>query len=652
MKRKNWFDMSTLYIVMIGVMLAQTVISFFYSMGIFIVMLVFTVTVSAIAIYRMLNMNNYIKRMYESINNNLEASSNLFTRMPMPVMVVSDKNEIIWYNDGFRASILNGEDTFGTSVSTVINDKARRALNENGIASVTIGDGVYSVMSTKVTSDGFTQCIYFFVDETQLLRTKEKYELSRPVIMVAAIDNLDELAKNGKDSERAAISSEVENLLENLASSTGGILRKLSSNRFMIFSEERVLNGICEKKFSILDEVRNLDLGSKGKATLSVGVGHNCENLQDCESMAYQALDMAQSRGGDQAAVKDKGNNYRFFGGVSKAVEKHTRVKARIVASAIRELIDGSERIVVMGHRFADLDSFGASVALWSMAKQMGKEAYVVMDRRLTMAGGLMELCEKRLGCKIAYDANEVLPKMDRKTLLIIVDTHRADFLDSRSVYDAAQTVVIIDHHRKAVDFIDNSVIFYLETAASSTCEMVAEMIETVNGGFVGETEAVAMLSGIMLDTKNFVLHTGIRTFEASAFLRRQGADPVAAKQLLSGSMEAYKQRSAVISEAEMYRGCAISVNPVKNEFTRIASSQAADEMLNITDVDASFVLFETDKEIDISARSLGNINVQLIMEKLGGGGHQTMAATQLKNSDFTAAKAALIEAIDECINN
>lgn len=648
MKNKKHFNLSTLYIIMIGVMLAQTIVSFFYNKFIFAVMLIFTVVILTVAIYRMMTMRSYFKRMYASINNSLEASSNLFTKMPMPVMVVSDKSEIVWYNDGFRLDLLKDEESYGMRLDSVISDKDRRKIKESGFAHVEYGEKVYRVMRSVISSDGFTQHIYFFIDETELIKTKEKYILSRPVVSAIAIDNLDELTKNCKDSERAAVSSAVENALENMAGVSKGMLRKLSSNRFMLITEERDLNEECENKFPILDQVRNIDLGAKGKATISIGVGHNCDSLQDCELIAYQALDMAQSRGGDQAAIKDNGNNYRFFGGVSKAVEKHTRVKARIVASAVKELIEGSEKVVIMGHRFADLDSFGSSVALWSLAKKMGKAAYVVMDTRLTMAGGLLGLTEKKFSEQIAYDADEVLPMIDKKTLLIVVDTHRPDFLDSRKIYDAASSVVVIDHHRKAVDFIDNAVIFYLETAASSASEMVAEMIQTINEQYIAPTEATALLSGIMLDTKNFVLHTGVRTFEASAFLRQRGADPIIAKQFLSGNMEAYRQKSTVTSKAEIYNRCAISINPVADDYTRIASSQAADEMLNISGVDASFVIYSIGDEVDISARSFGNINVQLIMEALGGGGHQTMAAAQLKDVDFAAAKQMLIGAIDE----
>lgn len=647
MKRKQVWNMSTLYIIMIIVMIAQTIISYFFNKGIFVVMLIFTVVVSTVAIYRMINMQSYIKRMFVSINNNLETSSNMFTKFAVPVMVASDKSEIVWYNDAFRRSLLGNEDVFGRDLDFIIGEKERRTLAETKKAEVRFASRIFTVYKSSSTYEGFTQYIYFFIDETKLLQTAEEFELSRPVVAMIAIDNLDELTKNSRDSEKAAVSGAIENILENWAGDSKGILRKLSSHRFMLIMEERSLQVTTESKFSVLDKVRTIDFGDKGKATLSIGVGHNSAGLQECETNAYLALDMAQGRGGDQAAIKDLGNNYRFFGGLSKAVEKHTRVRARIVTSAVRELIEGSDKIVIMGHRYADLDCFGASVAFWSLAKQLGKEAYVVMDRKQTMAAGLLAEAEDYYGERVAYDSVDVIGQMDKKTLLIIVDTHRADFVDSRAVYDAASTIVVIDHHRKAVDYIGNAVIFYHETAASSACEMASEMLQYIGEEYVGKMESEALMAGIMLDTKNFVLHTGVRTFEASAFLRRRGGDPVKVKRLFSGSIEAYRLKAEIIAAAGMYKDCAISVCAENNQFTRVSSAQAADEMLNIAGVNAGFVLFEGDNEINISARSFGGVNVQLIMEKLGGGGHQTMAAAQIKSKNIAAAKNMLIEAID-----
>lgn len=648
LKRKNLWNMSTLYIIMIIVMIAQTVISYFFHKGIFVVMLIFTVSVSTIAIYRMLNMQSYIKRMYNALNETLETSSNVFTKFTIPVMIASDNGEIAWYNDAFRLILPGAEDIFGDEIGSIIGEKERRSFAENNQAEMHLGGRIFTVFKSHLNYDGFNQYFYFFIDETELLQTAEEYKASRPVVAMISIDNLDEITKDAKDSEKATISGAIETVLENWAGESKGILRKLSSQRFMLIMEERSLESTVGGKFNVLDKVRSIDFGAKGSATLSVGVGHSRQSFQECETAAKLALEMAQGRGGDQAAVKDTGNNYRFFGGVSKAVERHTRVRARIVASAIRELIEGSDLILVMGHRYADLDCFGSSIAFWSLAKKMGKDAYVVMNRTQTMSGGLMEKAEDFFGEQVAYEEKDVLSKINRKTLLIVLDTHRPDFLDSRAVYEAAPTTVVIDHHRKAVDFIDNAVIFYHETAASSTAEMVSEMLQSIGEEYVGQMEADALLSGIMLDTKGFVLHTGVRTFEASAFLRRRGGDPVMVKQLFSGSLEAYRQKSDIISAAEVYKDCAISVCTENNEYTRIASSQAADELMNISGVNAGFVLFQTEKEINISARSFGNINVQLIMEQLGGGGHQTMAAAQIPGTDIAAAKQTLIGAIDD----
>ena len=647
MKRKKLQNLAILYIIMIIVMIVQTVVSYFFSPVIFVIFLCLTVAVSTLAIYRIMNMHSTVQYIFGAVNSGLETASNIFTSFALPVMITTEKGEVVWYNDAYKRELTPDDDLVGSDISVVIPDKERKTLSETRPIEIPYKDKIFYIRRSMVSHEGFSQYIYFFNDQTKLLHTANEYKLSRPVIAMITVDNFDELTHNMRDSEKATVGSTVEICLESWANESSGLLRRISNSRFMLIIEERALNTAVESRFAVLDKVRNIDFSGRGKATLSIGIGHDCENLAECETSARQALDMAQGRGGDQAAVKDKGNNYRFFGGVSKSVERRTRVKARVVASAIKELIDGSDKVVIMGHRFADLDCFGASVALWSYCNATGKEAYVVMNRKQTMAGELLRSTELHYGRQIAFEEADILPKIDRKTLLIVVDTHRAGFLDSRAVYDAAQTVVVIDHHRKAVDYIDKAVIFYHETAASSACEMTAEIIQTIGEKFVGQMEAEALLSGIMLDTKNFILHTGVRTFEASAFLCGAGGDPVTVKRLFSGSMEAYRQKAEIIAAADIYKDCAISICKQKTEYTRIAASQAADEMLNISGVNGGFVLFSADDEINISARSLGNMNVQLIMEQLGGGGHQTMAAAQVIGGDFDAAKAALINAIN-----
>ncbi len=621
-----------------------------YAALVFAVMAVVTLVLTVVAIFQLVHLRGFYHRLFDSINRNLEASSNAFATFILPVAITSDQGEIIWYNDAFRRALLGGENVYGQDVDTLFNEAQRRALSETRQTTLALEDKQFLVYKNTVMSDDISQYVYFFVDETRLVHISKEYAASRPVVVLAAIDNLSELTKNLKDSERAAVSSAVETLLERWAGEVNGVSLKLSSSRFLVLMEERNLEQAMQNKFQLLDQVRNLNLGEKvkGHATLSIGVGHQNTTLSDCEATAYQALDMAQGRGGDQAAVKDPSGSYHFFGGVSKAVEKHTKVKARIVASAIKELIDASDRVIIMGHRYADLDAFGASLALWSLCRQLGKEVYIAADRQHTMAGDLIDTAEAYYGQKVVYAGAELLPLVDKKTLLIAVDTHRVEILDSPELYLAAKTVVVIDHHRKSVDYIENAVIFYHETAASSASELVTEILEYLGEQYVGQMEAVALLAGIMLDTKNFVLHTGVRTFEACAFLRERDADPVAAKRLFAYNIDAYQQKSQVVADAEVVGDCAISLNHCQDAQSRLASAQAADELLNMAGINGSFVLFREEDTAVISARSFGAINVQLIMESLGGGGHQTMAAAQLPGKSLEDAKAVLQAAIAE----
>ncbi len=649
MKHKNFWGLSTLYYIVIGVMVAQTVISAFFDMRIFVILLVFTLAVIGFAVYRLANMQRYMRSLLSGISSSLDSSgSEVLEGFSIPVIVAAENNEILWYNEAFRSILLDGEDIFGHDLSEIVGEEIWELLAGNKQTSVSYNGRIFSVYQSISHISGVTQRVYYFVDETKLRRTAEEYALSRPAVALIAIDNLDEVAQGGRDSEKAAISSDVEIEIENWAAPTDGIVRKLTGERFMIILEERHLQSLMEQRFAILDRVRNMSLNSKKHATLSIGVGRGGASLRECEEMAGQALDMALGRGGDQAAVKDKNNDYQFFGGVSKAVEKRTRVRTRVVASALRELIEGSDNVVVMGHRFADLDCFGAAFAMWSAARSLGKEAVVVMDREQSMALTLLDRIEAAGITDCVCSGKDILPHIGRKTLLIVVDTHRAGFVDSPEVYKACKTVVVIDHHRKAVDFIENAVVFYHETFASSACEMVSELLQYMNEKAVGRLEAEALLAGIMLDTRNYVLHTGVRTFEASAFLRNRGADPVEVKRLFAENMEVYQQKAAVVADVRVFEDCAVAVNRVEDGFTRIASAQAADELLNIEGVNGSFVLFRNKDEIDISARSLGLMNVQLIMERLGGGGHQTMSACQLKGVDFDGALEKLIEAIND----
>ena len=357
---------------------------------------------------------------------------------------------------------------------------------------------------------------------------------------------------------------------------------------------------------------------------------------------------MALGRGGDQAVVKTL-NGYDFYGGISKGIEKHTRVKSRIIATAMLELIETCENVIVMGHRASDLDAIGSAVALAQAIRRLGRPAIVAVDRKTTLASSLINRVSESGNENLFVHPDIAKDYVTRRTLLIIVDTHSPTFVESPELYRMCKNVVVIDHHRKLVTHIDNAVVFHHEPFASSTSEMVTELLQYFGDRCRPTREdAEALLSGIMLDTRNFVIRTGVRTFEAAAYLRRVGADTVAVRKLFSSTMDDYQRRSSLVQNAEIYRNCAIAVSERSFDDIRIVAPQAADELLGITEVDASFVIYNTGNDMSISARSMGDINVQVVMEYLGGGGHHTMAGAQLKGVTAEEAKAQLMKAIDQ----
>ena len=401
---------------------------------------------------------------------------------------------------------------------------------------------------------------------------------------------------------------------------------------------------MIRNRFEILDRVRNMSDGVHKRITLSIGVGQG-KTVAESGNMAAQALEMALGRGGDQAAVKTK-NGFDFYGGVSKGVERRTKVRTRMVASALSELMQNSNRVLIMGHAFSDMDSIGSSAALAMVAKKRGKSAYVVVEREKTLARELIDYLRQK-DETLFLEPSDAELMVDDNTMLIITDTHHPQRLESEKLYRRAKMVAVIDHHRRMVDAIENAVLFYHEPSASSASEMVAELLQYMGEPGPGKVEAEALLCGIILDTRNFVLKAGARTFEAAAYLRRLGADTVQVQSLFSNDIELYRKKSALVSEATIYKEMAIAVGSGSGADIRIAASQAANELLTIRGVKASFTLIAMDRDVNISARSMGEVNVQLITEKLGGGGHLTMAGALLKNTDMDAAVQTLKDAID-----
>ncbi len=569
-------------------------------------------------------------------------------KFPLPVVIFDSADKVIWYNKLFRNLFLTDANIEDADVKNFTSGQGIDVIRESMFIDCEFSGKKYTAFSSNIEYKNETVYALYFVEDTELKDFKIKYENSRPVFMIINLDSIEDTFTDLRESQQSDILGDVEQMVELWFENYNCIFRKIHNSRFIVISENESLAKMKADKFSILSKVRAYTYNEKQLGiTLSVGVGTG-ENLPECEKVARKSLDMAMGRGGDQVAIKTADNDFEFFGGVAKGIEKRTKVRTRMLASAIGECIKSSSNILIMGHRFADLDSLGSAVGVAMISNAFGKTAKIVMSSKTTLAMPLSKHLSANGMGDLLIEPNGVDDYLESNTLLVIVDTHRKNFLEYPELFDLVQKVVVIDHHRKTVDHINKAVIFYHEPNASSASEMVTELIQYINVDVsVPSVCAEALMSGITLDTKNFVMKTGVRTFEAAAYLRSLGADTVTVKQLFANSMATQKAKSEVVKSAAMYGDCAIGVVDFESDDVRIVASQAADELLNIEGVRGSFVAFKTDNIINISARSYGEINVQLIMEELGGGGHQTMAAAQLENETFDNALSRLKGAID-----
>lgn len=578
---------------------------------------------------------------YDGDNNSLQG-------FPFATSVVQLSGKIVWCNNLFYSYFVGGELLGDDNIEEFTGEITVDEIANLDTVSVDYNGRRYSVYSNKLDyKDDNELYIIYFVDDTELKNTFDEYLLSKPTVLHAVVDNADEILQDYKDSEVAVINGKVEKIIESWVAMFPCVMRKMSNGRYFIISEERGLRQMVDQKFKILDEVRAFEYEEKVIGiTLSIGAGRG-ETMLECDDSARQSLDMAQSRGGDQVAIKTKGD-YEFFGGVSSGIEKKTKTKTRIISAALAELIESSDNVLIMGHCYSDLDSIGSAVGVYCAANSLNTDAHIVVCKEKSLCESVIKHLENNNMGGIFVEPEKAMEMVSKKTLLVVVDTHRADFLEYRPIYDKVQRVVVVDHHRKTVDYIDNAVLFYNEPTSSSASEMVTEMLQYItNKSNVTKPVAEALLAGIMLDTRNFVLRTGVRTFEAAAYLKSRGADTVCVKQLFSNSMDNYRQRNAIIGTSTTYENCAIAIAPDNIDNIRVVASQVADELLNISGIRSSYVIFKTNGAVNISARSMGEMNVQIIMEKLGGGGHQTMAAAQLPKNTVEETLVELKGALD-----
>ena len=566
--------------------------------------------------------------------------------LSQPVVLLSGET-VLWYNDQFRQRMLGGQDLLVSRVQKVIPGlDLQQARTQEG-QQLALADGVWSAHSSTVPGDAETMTLVVFNEETALRRVEAEYKASRPGYLVFLVDGYDAVFSDMLDSERARLLEGINRVLEEMIGRGTGFLRRVASGRYIAVVEERQLEQFAKRGYDVLDKIRALD--PSVNLSLSIGIGRGAKTLREAQDMAVQALDMAQGRGGDQAAEMTP-DGFTFYGGVSHGVEKRSKVRSRIVADQLVKLIKEADHVVIMGHRMSDLDAIGSAEGVLRICKICDVPAVIAVRRDATLASSLINALVAAGQEDDFIDPKGALPIISKRTLCIVVDTYQVNLVESKEILEKCGKVAVIDHHRKGVGFIENPALVCHEPYSSSASELVTELLQ-----YVGErddkpnrVEAEGLLAGIMLDTRDFTLHTGVRTFEAAAALRRYGAETERVRQLFDVTLVEYNAKADLVEAAQMYKNCAVSVSGEVPPEARVAIAQAANDLLTIQNVEASFVAVQVGTGVNISARSLGAVNVQVIMESLGGGGHQTMAAAQLKHITPEAARARIQTAIDQ----
>ncbi|ABR50836.1 phosphoesterase, RecJ domain protein [Alkaliphilus metalliredigens QYMF] len=593
----------------------------------------------------------------EGISSDIDSATKYaILNLPIPLTIVEFDGTITWYNPKF-IEVTNKKDLLEKDIQDVIpNFNLREILNEQQeqVQQVNINgrhfEVLYNIVKLSKNHASNYIIMLYWLEVTEYEGLKKKYEEEKPIVGLFQIDNFDEVMQSTEEMNRPLIAAEIEHRLNIWVNRLGGFIRKYSKDKFVVVFQKQHLEKLEVKKFDILDEMREINLGNKIPITLSVGIGAEGKiPLETCD-FANAAKNLALGRGGDQVALK-RSDKISFYGGKTKAVEKRTKVKARVIAHALKQLIEQSDNVFVMGHKGSDLDALGAAVGIYRASKNRDKEAYIVLNGSNPSIDGLTaRLYEKEEYRNNIITCEEAKTKIQPSSLLIVVDTHRPNFTECPELLEISEKIVVIDHHRRGTEFIEETVLNYQETYASSTCELVTEVLyymdDKVN---IEPLEAEALLAGIAVDTKNFTFKTGVRTFEAASLLRRAGADTISVKQLFQDDLETIIARAEIVKRARVINETiAISTCEEPIESVQLVSAQAADELLGVRGITASFVLGKKDDTmIFISGRSMGAINVQVILEKLGGGGHLTVAGAQLENCTMEEAEKVLKETIN-----
>ncbi|MBR4439488.1 MAG: DHH family phosphoesterase, partial [Clostridia bacterium] len=578
------------------------------------------------------------------------AESGSDSMFPMPIVIVGKTGNVAWYNDLFFNNVLGGADAIDMPFSNITGSLDYRSLGiDTGAGECSFEGRYYMVYAAGNNSRSEKMRAYYFSDITELKETAIEYELSRPAVAHISFDSYNELMKSVKDSEKTILAGRMELIVHEGLEKFGGAMLKTAPDHYVLVFEQRHIPEMKEAKFDLLDKTRELSGGENSLSTISIGIGYGGEGFSACDEMAVEALDMALGRGGDQAALRNA-DGFEFYGGKSRGVEKLTKVKTRLIATEIQSVIAGADNCLIMGHKLSDYDAIGSAIGMYRACINTGRQAHIVVDRSSTLAGDMIDVYDEMSEYRhIFVSPDKAMDMMTHNTLLIVVDVHLIEQLESKRIYEECEKVVVIDHHRKGVDYIDRAAVFCHEPFASSASEIVTELTQYMNSVQLTKTDAEALLTGIMLDTKKFSVRTGVRTFDAAAYLKKCGADSSEAQKYFAKDMREYRFMYEVISNAKDYKGCAIAVCKGKrNSDNKIMAIQAIDELLNFNEFRASFLVYEESYGVSVSARSMGAINVQVIMEKLGGGGHHTMAGAQFENATVEEICDRLYHAIDE----
>lgn len=589
-------------------------------------------------------MEEYISTLSHRVKN---VGDEALLEMPIGILLFNDEHQIEWANH-YLASVLDVESLVGRHLNTISEGMIALLKGEVEIEKITLNERKFRVHILRKE-----KLLYFF-DITEQSKIEQLYEEEKTVLGIIFLDNYDEVTQGMDDQTKSTINSKVISLLNNWASNYGIFLKRTSSDRFVAVFDQFILNQLEKTKFDILDEVRELTSKQNVPLTLSIGVGCDSADLPELGALAQSSLDLALGRGGDQVAIKTQGGKVKFYGGKTNPMEKRTRVRARVISHALREWVLASDKVFIMGHKSPDMDAIGAAIGILKVTEANDKEGYIILDDHDIDTGVQKLVAEIKLKSELwqrFISPEQAIEIATDHSLLVIVDTHKPSMVIDQRLLNKLDNVVVIDHHRRGEEFIENPVMVYMEPYASSTSELVTELLEYQPKTLkIDMLESTALLAGIIVDTKSFTLRTGSRTFDAASYLRSHGADTVLVQKFLKEDLDQYIRRSKLIEHSEIYKkGIAIAKANSEQTFGQVLIAQAADTLLSMNNVIASFVISKRqDGKISISARSLGDINVQLIMESLNGGGHLTNAATQIEGKTLEEVEKLLKDAIDE----